>query len=184
MLLPRAGSEASASEGEEEIEEEAAAQRPKARKRPAAKAKGAATPRRRGSSAAPKAKPRTPGQAASGTKRRRASPREGSAESETRENSPANKRPRASGSRAPKAPRPGKVPDAARPSKGYVLPKGAAHAAWGAPVAEERPVAVVERAEGSASPSFFLAHRLERKTPRPGCLWVGVLREDEDGLFR
>ena len=63
-------------------------------------------------------------------------------------------------------------------------PHGAMHSQWG-PVAEERPLALVEREEGGGRELHYsLAHRLCRETSRPGCMWVGLLAQGSDGLFR
>jgi len=32
--------------------------------------------------------------------------------------------------------------------------------------------------------NFSLCHRLAKPTTKPGAMWVGVLREGPDGLFR
>lgn len=64
------------------------------------------------------------------------------------------------------------------------VPAGALHVAWGA-VAEERPVALVERAsEGPRAPFYTLVHRLAKTAGKPGAIWVGLLKEGTDGLFR
>jgi len=76
-----------------------------------------------------------------------------------------------------------KVPEAV-PSSRAAAPRGSVHATWG-PVAEPRPVALVDRWPDTGELFFQLVHRLGKRSSVPGALWVGQLREeDEDGLFR
>lgn len=56
------------------------------------------------------------------------------------------------------------------------------HGLWGK-VAEERPIALVERDDESRELRYCLAHRLDRPA-KPGCVWVGALALGPDGLFR
>lgn len=63
------------------------------------------------------------------------------------------------------------------------MPRGAAHTAWGK-VAEEKPLAVVERDEASRQLTFSLVHRLAKPSSKAGAMWVGLLKEGPDGLFR
>lgn len=95
------------------------------------------------------------------------------------ENTPAKKRARPVAC-APRTPR---VPDVLPGSKAAALPHGSTHAAWGE-VAEPRPLALADREPGSREASFGIVHRLARKASRQGAVWVGLLREDPDGLFR
>ncbi|KAK2079606.1 hypothetical protein QBZ16_002001 [Prototheca wickerhamii] len=98
----------------------------------------------------------------------------------------AKKRPKAPA----KAPRPGPVPPptptqrtSVRTGRGR-LPAGSLHVSWGA-VAEERPVALVERvADAPRTASFSIVHRLARPAGKAGALWLGELREGPDGLYR
>ncbi|KAL6781830.1 hypothetical protein ACKKBF_B09595 [Auxenochlorella protothecoides x Auxenochlorella symbiontica] len=101
---------------------------------------------------------------------------EGSSATEVSAPVPAAKRARA----PPRVP----APHAPAPGRPPAVPAGALHPAWGA-VAEEKPLALVERAlDGERAPYFTLVHRLARAPTRPGSVWLGLLKEGCDGLFR
>lgn len=81
----------------------------------------------------------------------------------------------------PRAPR---APDALPSARGAATPRGAVHAEWGHGVAEERPLALVERDPDTRALFFSLAHRLDREATQAGGMWVGVMEAGKDGLYR
>jgi hypothetical protein len=76
-----------------------------------------------------------------------------------------------------------KLPEVVKAPRAGNLPRGAAHAQWGK-VAEERPLAVVERDDRTKQLTFSLVHRLAKPSSKAGAMWVGLLKEGPDGLFR
>ncbi|PSC73626.1 Jumonji domain-containing [Micractinium conductrix] len=177
-------SEEEESEEESEAEEEEEEQPARRRRAPAT------PPRKRAAAAARGRKPAT------STESESESEAEGSSSDEEEAEAPARKRRRAAGGSVPRAAAASKpaqpavvrpassVPDVVKaPTRASDVPRGAAPAQWGK-VAEERPLAVVDRDEHTRQLKFSLVHRLDRPSSKPGALWVGHLQEGPDGLFR
>ncbi|EFN59438.1 hypothetical protein CHLNCDRAFT_137990 [Chlorella variabilis] len=107
---------------------------------------------------------------------------EDEAESGSDDERPAAKRRRGAAG-AVKPVRTPKLPEVCKMARADDVPRDATHAQWGK-VAEERPLAIVERDERSRQLRFSLVHRLAKASNKPGAMWVGLLKEGPDGLFR
>ncbi|KAL4426832.1 hypothetical protein ABPG77_006618 [Micractinium sp. CCAP 211/92] len=176
----------SSSDEEEEDSEEEEEERPTTRRRTAA---GAAPGHRRGG---PTGRGRGRRAAASPADRKgseeeteEGSEEEGEDVEDSKPARPAPKQPRgAAGALKPMPVRPAtRVPDVIKATWARRVPRTAGTPEWGK-LAEDRPLAVVERDEQTRQLKFSLCHRLDRTSSKPGAMWVGVLREGTDGLFR
>lgn len=77
-----------------------------------------------------------------------------------------------------------RIPELTKPSPFARTPKKMVPPAWG-PVAEPFPIALVTKEPGSNQiPKFELVHRLRKQSAEANTVWVGVLHQGLDGLFR
>ncbi|KAL4431002.1 hypothetical protein ABPG75_006258 [Micractinium tetrahymenae] len=169
--------EGSEEEGSEEEEEE----RPATRRRTAPAAKPGRKRGRKGAA--------TPSKSESSQEQEEEEEEEGEEEVSGRDSEapaqPAAKRRRgAAGALKPMPVRPAaRVPEVIKATRARRVPRTAATPEWGK-LAEDRPLAVVERDDQTRQLKFSLCHRLDRPSSKQGAMWVGVLREGDDGLFR